>query len=216
MQESKSLLQLQNRGSILFVYSDKMNLYVIYHDLEDDGIFKFVLSKDLIIESTHELKVPDRFKAYSEIHWHKPIRQTNGCFVFSGAAKVDGNTYAFKITDTDVLEMNSEMCSPNVFSLFPMDSLQDIEVEFHIQKSNKLYAIGYHKDSHEQLFVLIDIAKDKILRKYTLSSGLGEVIANTINIDCADSRVYIGGSIRDPNTRVTVQSYFEQFLMSHD
>jgi hypothetical protein len=59
----------------------------------------------------------------------------------------------------------------------------------------------------------VDIAQDKILREYTLSSGLGEIIANTINIDQTDSRVYVGGHIRSPETKETIQPYFESFLM---
>jgi hypothetical protein len=216
MQESKSLLQLQNRGSILFVYSDKMHIYVIYHDLEGDGLYKFVLDKQLVIESVHELDAPDRFKAYSEIHWHKPIHQSNGCLAFPGAVTVGKDTYTFVVNDMDVLQMSAQTCPPHVFALLPMDSLQDIEVEFHIQKSNTLYAIGYHKETHDQVFVTIDLAHDAVLRKYTLYSGLGEVIANTINIDRTDGRVYIGGLIRDPETRETVRPYFEQFLLLSD
>lgn len=212
MQESVSLSQLQNRGSVLFIYSDKMHIYAIYHDLEADNIYKFICDKQLIIESVHELKVPEQFLEYSELQWHKPTLR-NGDFLYSGAAVIAGKTHTFKISDTGVLSVSAEECSPNVFSLLPMDSLTGIEVEFHIQKSNKLYAIGYNKQTLQQLFVLADIAQDKILRQYTLHSGVGEIIANTINIDPSDSRVYVGGLIRDAATRRTIQPYFESFLM---
>lgn len=212
MKESTSFSQLKNRGSVLFIYSDKMHIYVIYHDLEGDRIYKFVCDKQLIIESAHELKVPEHFMDYTDLHWHKPTLR-GGDFHYSGAVVINGKTHTFQINDVDELIVSTEVCSPNVFSLLPMDSLTDIEVEFHIQKSNKLYAIGYHKQTTQQVFVLVDIAQDKILREYTLSSGLGEIIANTINIDQTDSRVYVGGHIRSPETKETIQPYFESFLM---
>lgn len=193
MKEATSFSQLKNRGSVLFIYSDKMHIYTIYHDLEGDRIYKFVCDKQLIIESAHELKIPPQFLDYSELHWHKPTLR-GGDFHYSGAVVIDKKTYTFQINDVDVLTISAEACSPNTFSLLPMDSLKDIEVEFHIQKSNKLYAIGYDKKTLHQVFVLVDIAQDKILRQYTLHSGVGEIIANTINIDQTDSRVYVGGA----------------------
>lgn len=216
MQESRNLLQLKNRGVILFVYSDKRNLYVIYHDLEGDGVYKFVLDKLLTIESVHELEVPERFKEFKDLHWHKPVLQHNGCFIFSGAGTLEDGTYPFKITDMDVLEIGESLCSPNVFTLLPMASLEDIEVDVHIQKSNKLYVIGYHKETHDQVFVLIDLVQDKILRRYTLCSEVGEIVATTINIDCTDNRLYVGGFIRDPKTCDVLQPYFDSFLMPID
>ena len=213
MQENISLLKLQNRGSVLFVYSDKMHIYVIYHDMEEDRIYRFTCDKNLTVEAAREIEVPEKFLQYREINWYKPTTQTNGCITYAGAVKIDESFHSFKINDLDELTLEVENYQHNSFSLLPMDSLKDIEVDFHIQKSNRLYAIGYNKQTLEQVFVLIDLTQDTALRKYILYSDLGEVIANTINIDRVDGRVYIGGLIRNRETKETIQPYFESFLM---
>lgn len=213
MQETKSLLQLQNRGSVLFIFSDKFKVYVIYHDMEGDLLYKFVCSKQLTIESAHALDVPEKFFEYAEIQWHFPTHSLQNDLVFTGAVTIRDETFLFSINEKDQLIMNEKSSSPNVFALLPMSSLENIEVEAYIQKSNHLYAIGYHRETHKQLFLLVDISQDKLMREYTLSSSVGEIIANTLNIDRSEGRIYIGGRVRDPKTLETIRPFFESFLM---
>lgn len=212
MKVSQSFSQLQNRGSVLFIYSSKRDVFLIYHDQEANTIWKITCDKQLIITAAQELRVPELFTRYNDLHWHKPTLQDNQ-LLYSGMVVTEGNTYTFRISEYGVLTMKREDSALKVFGLMPIDSLSKINVEFHIQKSNRLYAVGYRKDSEQQVFVIIDIIQDKILREYVLLSGVGEVMVNTINLDQNDSRVYVGGVIIDPTTKATLQPYFESFLM---
>lgn len=213
MQESLNLLQIQNRGSVLFIYSDKLKVYVIYDDLEENALYRFVCNKQLIIETVHPIDVPDNFMKYDDLQWHRPTMSAHNDIVYPGMVTIGDKSYLFKIDEQDSLTISDQPVTSNVFSLLPMDSLKHVEVEAHIQKSNLLFAIGYNRDTLKQVFLLIDIAEDKVVREYTISSALGEIVANTINIDRSEGRIYIGGRVRDGTTHKTLRPFFESFLM---
>lgn len=211
MKEHVSLLRLDNQGAVLFIYSDKLKIYVIYHDEEADKLYKFVCDKHLIVETVHEIDTPAQFFDFTSIHWHKPTLTANGDFVYSGVAHIGDNAYTFKINDVDKMLIGPKS-TQNQFSLLPMESLKNISVEHYIQKSNKLYATGLSLDTNEQVFLIVDIAQDKILRLYTLMSGFGEIVVRTINIDVVESKIYIGGVVFNSEAD-TVRPYFESFLI---
>ena len=58
MDDYKSFLDLDNKGSVLFIFSDRNNIFAVYEDMEDNCFYMFMMDKNFIIDAISEIKLP--------------------------------------------------------------------------------------------------------------------------------------------------------------
>lgn len=198
MDDYKSFLGLDNKGSVLFIFSDRNNIFAVYEDMEDNCYYMFMMDKHFIIEAISAILLPDEFKGKKVewLKWFKPYQQANKCYSFSGICKLDNVSYRFTINDTSVLTLGSEekLLPDSVQRDFKC--LQGIEVESFSQRQNGVvHLVGLDTKYKEQVYCVVDLDKDICVKRYHLRSDEGDLKVNMVNVDTHDMRVYLCGEV---------------------
>lgn len=198
MEDYKSFLELDNQGSVLFIFADKYQINLVYEDIEDDQLYVFQMDKGFIISAVQCVKMPDNLKA-SDVDWKRWfIPRDTRSINFSGLADIDGALHRFRIDESAILSFREEDHNdvvPHLFDSIDRKSLSGISVDHFVVKQEKLHVVGFDTDSQEQVYCVINTNNDSCLKKYRLHSGVGDIKVNAITVDPCEKRVYLGGEI---------------------
>lgn len=208
------LNKFEDKGTYLFVYSDKFNIFFIFHSHEDNKMYMITTDKFLNIDNLDEIETPEGFFEYSDILFHKP-NNDNGMYSYTGIARYSDKICRFKI-DRNKLAYLNELTHINTNQFNLLTCLKDIEITSYIQKKNTLYAIGKNTKQNDSVYLVVDIEKDLMDRIYYLYSDLGDINLHSINTDVDDDRVYVVGCKKiygDKDFYMYSVPYFEQFLL---
>lgn len=198
MDDYKSFLELDNKGSVLFVFSDKNNIFVVYEDMEDEVFYMFQLDKQFIVEAISQIVLPKSFigRKIDWLRWFAPTQQVNKCYSFQGICQVEGVNYKFKIDDSSVLTVVDKEDS---FTLdIPADvvkCLPGIKVESFSRKKHIVHVIGLDTKYNEQVYCVVDLDKEICVRRYHLRSDVGDLKVRSVCVDTHEERVYLCGEI---------------------
>lgn len=195
VKDSVKLSSVTSNGEYLFCYSDKFNIYLFFKDISDKVIYKIVCDKYLLITQIDTINIPFDFMDMSEIVFFKPqsIRETYLKFV--GVVTVNSETRKFEINNFDSLILLNET-HPATTKLFNILScLDDVNIISHVQLKNKLYIVAYDPFDKSNLYGVVDVELNKIVKYYVLLSDLGDIVTNSINLDISEDKVYIVGTI---------------------
>lgn len=220
MSEDTRINQLTDSGKYLFVYSDKHHVFLFFHRLQDQKLYRVTLDKYLHIEDIDEIDTPPDFFTYRDIKFFKPT-QKNDEYLFTGVVtycEEDGREASCRFTITrDHLDYEDPLEYQNnrLFNL--LDCLKGIMVHSYIQKANKLYLVGSARVGEafqDPVYAVVDIAKDEIEKIYYLYTDTGDITLSTINTDTDDFKVYVAGHVDILNKDeqvVDTKPYFESF-----
>lgn len=221
MSTNNNLIEItKESGEILFVYSDKYNVYAIYKCNPGNRIFLVITDKGLYLERVEELDVPEIFQRRSGIRFFKPQNLERGAVRFEGYTVIDTEGYHFTIDQGAVTLTKSEKSNkeilPVTYSLLPV--LSKFKIGHGIQKFGKFYFIGTEceeKDSEHPVYGVVDLASGKLETIYYLYSDLGEIVPACLSIDTHDLTVYVSGKTvvyDDTNKVVDTLPYLEKFF----
>lgn len=221
MSTENNLIELtKESGEILFVYSDKYNVYVIYKFNTGNRLFLVIADKRLYLERVEELETPESFSRRTGIRFFKPQNLDKGCVKFDGYTVIDGEGYHFTIDQGKVVLTKSEKSKKEIlpvsYSILPV--LSKFKIGHGIQKLGKFYFIGIDredKDSEHPVYGVVDLASGKLETIYYLYSDLGEVVPACLSIDTHELTVYVSGKtvVYDDNNKVIdTIPYLEKFF----
>lgn len=224
MEDYKSFLDLDNKGSVLFLFSDKNNIFAIYEDLEDKCFFMFQMDKTFIIEAISEIKLPDDFvgKTIKWLKWNVPTQTNTKSYNFTGFCLVEGVNYTFKIDDSSVMTSTSSNDITTVTrqrtQFSNLSCLKTVTVEAFAKKGNNLHVVGLDNEYKEQVYCVVDLDKDICVKRYHLRSDEGDLKVNAVSLDPHEQRVYLGGEISRyydaDDTFLYSTPYVETFLLN--
>lgn len=219
MDDYKSFLDLDNKGSVLFIFSDRNNIFAVYEDMEDNCFYMFMMDKNFIIDAISEIKLPKEIKGQtvSWVKWFRPFQHTNKCYSFAGICEVNGVSYKFNIDEASVLTLVcEEKLRPEPF--YASKCLDGIEVESYFRKQDALHVVGLDTKYKEQVYCVVDLDKDICVKRYHLRSDLGDLKVNTVNVDAHERRVYLCGEVsrfhETDNSFLYSTPYVETFLLN--
>lgn len=217
LKENQLLSSIDNcRGEIIFVYSDRHNIYVIYHSKEDNQIYLVLSNKHYEIERTvsivHGLIL---FKG-DNIKWFKPLHD-GGNITFLGHVVDEGKTYHFSFSDIKptlkISEHHQGTQQLTQLSYDILSCMENIEVTHGIQRWGVFYFTGHLTDEGGDIHPVygeVDLSLDKLSRVYFLYSDLGEIQPSCISIDTDDNRVYVVGKLTKEDGDIV--PYIETFF----
>lgn len=202
MEEVKNFLNLQNHGRVLFLYADSHHLYAVYHDQEDSNVYQFTMTKHWDVVSVVQVENAKALLTARSINWHRPKECRDnprmvgsGSWSFAGNAQTpEGEHIWFEIDPMAKMTVRGTSEKFERFKINSLSCLEHTDVEHHIQKKNLLYVTGVDTRYKEQVFLVVDIAKDKAQRRYHLRSDVGDLNIATLTIDHYEAKVYVGGS----------------------
>lgn len=221
MSTNNHLIELtKESGEILFVYSDKYSVYVIYKFNTGNRLFLVITDKGLYFERVEELEVPESFSRRTGIRFFKPQNLDKGSVRFEGYTVIDEEGYHFaidngKVTLTNAGKSKKEIL-PVSYSILPV--LSKFKIGHGIQKLGKFYFIGTEheeKDSEHPVYGVVDLASGKLETIYYLYSDLGEIVPACLSIDTHELTVYVSGKtvVYDDNNKVVdTMPYLEKFF----
>ncbi len=205
-------------GKLLFVYSDKFNIFffILAKENEEDILYKITTDKYYTVLNFDEIEHDVVFDDAEDIIFHKPLNNNNGDYKFIGRIDYgEGVIHKFTI-DTDlVLVEEKDTASTSINTEVELlKCLDNIKVKRFIQKGSKIYLIGYEGEKKIPLYAIADIERDELDKVYFLYTDTGDVVVNTISIDYSDLRVYVGGYIQEDETEEegNPAMFFESFL----
>lgn len=219
MEDYKSFLDLDNKGSVLFIFSDRNNIFAIYEDMEDNCFFLFMMDKNFTIEATSEIKLPEELKGkhIDWTGWFRPFQTPTKSYYFNGICNVDGVSYKFKIDDASVMTLVGVESYRQDSSFNQLSCLEGIKIESHARKANILYVVGFDSKYKEQVYCVVDTDKDVCVKRYHLRSDEGDLKVNTVNVDTNERRVYLCGEVSRYNETddsfLFSTPYVEMFLL---
>jgi len=204
--------KLNDSGKYLFVYSDKHNVFFIFHAKEDKKLYKITTDKLLNIEYIDEIEVPSDFSEYKNIKFYKPL--SNGDeHSFVGIIIFEDRSHKFRIDRYRLSYTEKiEFVDNRQFNI--LSCLENIGIGSYIQKKNKLYLVGVDEVYKDTVYAVVDMEKDKFDHVYYLYSDLGDIVAHSINTDVEDERIYICGWMNildDKGVLIDQKPYFEMF-----
>ena len=187
-------------GKLLFVYSDKFNIFffILAKEKGEDILYKITTDKYYNIVTFDEVEHDVIFDDIDDIIFHKPVRNNNGAYKFIGRIDYgDSIISKFSIDDDLVLVEKEDTATAINTSIQILKCLEDIKVKRYIQKDSKIYLIGYEGDKRIPLYAIANIEGDILEKVYYLYSDIGDVEINTISIDYDELRIYVGGYIKE-------------------
>lgn len=220
MEDYKNFLELENQGSIIYIYADRYNIFVVYEDIEDKKFYLFSLDKGLIVEAVHEIKFPEEFEDADVewVHWYNPKHADFGGYIFRGVLIIDDVTCHFEINDkAELILFDREIpykYDPAKMLKDELGYVENLKPEVFAVKNGRTHIAGVNSDS-EQVYCVVDTNKESCVKRYTLHSDVGEIKVNAITVDTHDNRVYLAGEINRYNTDGSYQNsipYLEMFL----
>lgn len=219
MEDYKSFLDLDNKGSALFIYSDRSNIFAIYEDMEDGCFFLFMMDKNFTIEATSEIKLPEEIqgKHIDWTAWFRPFQTPTKSYYFNGICTVDGVSYKFKIDDASVMTLQGTETYRSDIAIEQLSCLNGIKIESTSRKGKTLHVVGFDTNYKEQVYCVVDFDKDVCVKRYHLRSDEGDLKVNAVNIDHHDNRVYLCGEVSRYNETddsfLFSTPYVEMFLL---
>lgn len=217
MQDHVSFLQLDNNGSILGLFSDRDNIIVYYEDIQDSRYYVFTLDKFYTVEAVSEIMLPGEIdkSSFSFVSWFSPTQITNSGYQHKGICKIRDEEVRFTIDDFCILKVSKEPIKKKLLSK-SFGCIANIQVEVFAQRGDELHVCGFDLDKNEQVYCKVDTVNDVCKKRYQLSSDMGDVKVNAIDVDARESRVYLGGEIARYDNDDRFQSaipFFEIFLI---
>jgi len=208
--------ELTDKGKYLFVYSDRYNVFIIFHSKEDDKLYKIITDKMLNINYIDEILTPSDLVEYKNIRFYRPF-SNNGDYIFVGIVIFDDRSYKFKIDGYKFYYTEKiEYIDGQKFNINILSCLKDITVASYIQKKNRLYIVGVDEEYESAIYGVVNMEKNKFDRIYYLYSDFDEIVLNSINTDVDEERVYVCGwkNVLDNKEEVIYQTpFFEMFIL---
>lgn len=208
--------ELTDKGKYLFVYSDRYNVFIIFHSKEDDKLYKIITDKMLNINYIDEILTPSDLVEYKNIRFYRPF-SNNGDYIFVGIVIFDDRSYKFKIDGYKFYYTEKiEYIDGQKFNINILSCLKDITVASYIQKKNRLYIVGVDEEYESAIYGVVNMEKNKFDRIYYLYSDFDEIVLNSINTDVDEERVYVCGwkNVLDNKGEVIYQTpFFEMFIL---
>lgn len=205
--------RLTDEGEILFVYSDKYNIFVIFHKKEDDRLYRIVAHKDYEIDTVEPIETPAEWKDRKSIKFFKPYVDYDSNVSYIGIITLtDGNSFKFDIKyDVMTIKEQTEFEPTKQFNM--LKSLDRIEVVSHIQKKNKLFFVGADtiRGDQEAVYGVVDLETDEFEQIYYLYSDKGDIHLNSVNIDTDTLMVSIAGYVKMRDG--AIKPYLESLLL---
>lgn len=201
-------------GEFLFVYSDKFNITFFFRDNVEKELYKITTDKYLMIDSIEEVKVPKDFFDAKKVKFFRPALNNNST-VYKGIAVFDNISKKFSINDYGDLSYFETTEYIDNSSLKNMVScLEKIDVEFYIQKKDRIYLVGYDEEYQNYIYGVVDVVNDRFERIYSLFSDKGDIIPLALNTDVIQRKIYVVGKteLLDDNDQVIgTEAFFESF-----
>lgn len=213
MQDHKSFFQLDNNGIVHHVHSDSYHIHMVYEDTEDNKLYRLTLDKDYMVASCTQVQTPAPVSELQFIKWHRPGVDQQNEMVFTGCVTTDAGDYRFSIDDSNFTLVAPVKINES-FGFQDLAALNGLEVDFHVQKGNLLYVIGWDLYMKSYAFAEVHLGTDKAIRRYTLESDDGQLLVRSLNIDPWCGRIYIAGEIKSTSTeqeQSTSRAYLETF-----
>jgi hypothetical protein len=126
--------KLEESGKFLFTYSDKHNIYFIFHreNEEENKLYLITTDKSLNIENIDEIETPANFATYKNIKFFKPTGN-DGDYAYIGIIIFEDCSYKFKIERYKLqLQDKLEFIDNRQFSI--LSCLKDVSITSYIQK----------------------------------------------------------------------------------
>lgn len=206
--------RLDDSGKLLFVYSDKYNIYFIFHD-RNEKLYLITTDKYLDIESADQIDVPENFFKYNFVKFFKPYSNTSD-HTFIGIVKIDGKSFKFSISNL-ALTLTEEVDYVDNCQFNILTCLKDLTVTAYIQKKNKVFLVGYYEYDkvNEYIYGVVNIETDTFEQIYYIYSDKGDLILSSVNIDIDGLKVYVVGHIDHIVNDQIVDSkpFVEEFLL---
>lgn len=210
----------KENGEILFIYTDKYSVYVLYRPESRKQIYLAICDKRLYIERVDILEIPEWFFDYSSLRFFKPRNQDT--VSFPGVVTVGDETIRFEMFQSGEITFSGEANSfdPTVKQahlLLPV--LEPFSVIHGIQHREKFYYVGIDEqdeDNTHPVYGVVDMVSGELETLYYLYSDKGEVDPACVTIDTHERVVYVVGKINvfDQNDSVTDHiPYIEQFML---
>ena len=96
------LSDIEIEGKIIFIYSDKFDIYFFIEDHESNSLYQITTDKYFYIKYIEKVEIPEEYFSYEKIKFSKPIEKQD-TIIFIGvikykdkAFKFNINTYVFK------------------------------------------------------------------------------------------------------------------------
>lgn len=186
--------RLDDSGKFLFVYSDKYNVYFIFHG-SNNKLYLITTDKYLDIESADQIDIPDDFLKYDSVKFFKPYSNASD-HTFIGIVKIKGKSFKFSIINL-TLTLTEEVDYVDNCQFNILTCLKDLTVTAYIQKKNKVFLVGYYEydKANEYVYGVVNIETDSFEQIYYIYSDKGDLILSSVNIDTDGLKVYVAGHV---------------------
>lgn len=207
------LSDIEIEGKIIFIYSDKFDIYFFIEDCETNSLYQITTDKYFYIKHIEKVEIPEEYFSYEKIKFSKPIEKQD-TIIFIGIIKYKNKAFKFNINITNLkfeyVEEINYVNNPQIVNEF--EKLKEFEFISFIQKKNNIYGVAYDKTYNTDCYIKFNVDNNSIIKCYSLYSDDDDIFTTTINIDLHEGKVYIGGYKENIETKV-ITPYFEYLSM---
>lgn len=201
-------------GEYLFVYSDNINIFVLFFNHVENKLQKITTNKCLTVEDVCEITIPDDFNMFDNIIFFRPRHINNSIYEFTGIIQFSDGDFKFSIGSNNSFVYLDEVKynQPNGI-INTLTCLDEIDIISYIQKKNKIYLIGYDEHLQNYVLAIANIEDNKLERIYSMSTEYGDMLPQSLTIDINESRIYVVGSIDYIDGENKVKPFLECFVL---
>lgn len=207
------LSDIEIEGKIIFIYSDKFDIYFFIEDCETNSLYQITTDKYFYIKYIEKVEIPEEYFSYEKIKFSKPIEKQD-IIIFIGVIKYKDKAFKFNINNTNLkfeyVEEINYVNIPQIVNEF--EELREFEFISFIQKKNNIYGVAYDTTHNIDCYIKFNVDKKSIIKCYSLYSDVDDIFTTTVNVDAHEDKVYIGGYRKNIETKV-ITPYFEYLSM---
>ena len=205
---NKSLFDVEINGQIIFIYSNKREIYFFIEDYDTNSLFKVTTDKYFYIEYIEKIDIPEEYFEHELIKFYKPLEKQDD-IIYVGITKYKEKAYKFNITNKLKLEYIEEIDYVDIPQIVEeYEELKDFYFINFIKNKNIIYGVAYDTEYDIDCFIKFNIDKKCISKCYSLFSDEFDIYLKTINIDLYENKVYIAGYKKNIQTK-EITPYFE-------
>ena len=81
------LSDIEIEGKIIFIYSDKFDIYFFIEDHESNSLYQITTDKYFYIKHIEKVEIPEEYFSYEKIKFSKPIEKQDTIIFIKTSAK---------------------------------------------------------------------------------------------------------------------------------